>query len=298
MPSSSRQRKSGNREIDLIVNPEFLMPKADVKAAISIQIDKGKQLHDLPINTQEELTDAHSKESKWTDFTAELLRRAFNNRVYADEFEGRGLPAGAFLSLAPTPFSKCVHDYQKGIQQHLSRLESIYERLDLIPETSGSRLGVPRDPSLSQSGKVFVVYGRDEGLKNGVCNFLRKLELDPIVLRDQPNSGKTLIEKFEAESDVGYVVVLLTGDDEGRLVADGEVTKRRARQNVIFELGYFFGKYGRDKVCALYKGGVEFPSDITGLVYVLLDEREAWHRDLARELKAADIPFDAEKLLS
>jgi predicted nucleotide-binding protein len=63
----------------------------------------------------------------------------------------------------------------------------------------------------------------------------------------------------------------------------------RGRQNVIFELGFFFGKLGRERVCVLLAGGVEEPSDIAGLVYITIDAGGAWKYQLARELTAADI---------
>jgi predicted nucleotide-binding protein len=99
-------------------------------------------------------------------------------------------------------------------------------------------------------------------MKESVARFLEKLDLRPIILHEQPNKGRTVIEKFEAHSDVGFAVVLLTPDDVGGLASSPDKLSRRARQNVILELGYFIGKLGRAKVCALYKEGVEIPSDI------------------------------------
>jgi predicted nucleotide-binding protein len=91
---------------------------------------------------------------------------------------------------------------------------------------------------------------------------LRRFRCEAIVLMEQPNKGLTIIEKFEDSADeVGFAVVLLTPDDVGGIAAqDSQST--RARQNVIFELGYFSGKLGRGKVCLLRKGIVEIPSDL------------------------------------
>ena len=68
--------------------------------------------------------------------------------------------------------------------------------------------------------------------------------------------------------------------------------KARARQNVVFELGYFIGRLGRNRVCALYAEGVEIPSDYSGVVYTKLDASGAWRLELAKELKAAGLPVD------
>ena len=107
--------------------------------------------------------------------------------------------------------------------------------------------------------------------------------------------GKTIIEKLEHYSDVGYAVVLLTPDDEGRKKAEGENLRDRARQNVLLELGYFTGKLGRSRVCALHRGSVEIPTDYLGMLYVPLDEAGGWQLRLAKELKAAGFDIDMNK---
>ena len=144
--------------------------------------------------------------------------------------------------------------------------------------------------------KIFIVHGRDEGAKNAVENFLRCLDLDPIVLHRKANQGKTIIEKIEAHSDVGYAVVLLTPDDEGKLKGE-EKLEDRARQNVIFELGYFIGKLGRKNVCGLCKEDFKLPSDYDGVVYIPMDKNDGWHKKLAMEINASGVEFDTKKLL-
>lgn len=93
-------------------------------------------------------------------------------------------------------------------------------------------------------------------------------------------------------------IALLTPDDRaGTASAAYEEQKPRARQNVIFELGYFIGRLGRNRVCALYRPGVEIPSDYSGVLYVELDERGGWRMALAKEMKAAGLPIDMNKAL-
>ena len=145
--------------------------------------------------------------------------------------------------------------------------------------------------------KIFVIHGRDEGTKSIVARFLEKLGLEAVVLHEQPNAGRTVIEKFEDFARVGFAVVLLTPDDRGGLQDDGADFEPRARQNVIFELGYFIGKLGRKRVCALVKGGVEWPSDYNGVLYVSLDNLGAWKMELLRELKEAGYSVDANDAL-
>ncbi|HGM5583269.1 TPA: TIR domain-containing protein [Pseudomonas putida] len=149
---------------------------------------------------------------------------------------------------------------------------------------------------IAPCNEVFVVHGHDEAALQGLARFLEKLGLEAIVLREQVDQGRTIIEKFEAcANGVGFAVVLLTPDDLGGAVSAAE-PNARARQNVIFELGYFAGKLGRGKVCLLRKGSVEIPSDLYGVIYTEMDSAEGWHTKLVREMKAAGLQFDANRL--
>jgi hypothetical protein len=147
---------------------------------------------------------------------------------------------------------------------------------------------------ISKSNKVFIVHGHDEAALQGLARFLEKLGLEAIILREQPDRGQTIIEKFEHSADVGFAVILLTPDDVGGSIK-ADVSDARARQNVIFELGFFAGKLGRGRVCLLRKGQVEIPSDLFGVIYTDMDSAEAWKMKLVRELKAAQLDFDATK---
>ena len=121
--------------------------------------------------------------------------------------------------------------------------------------------------------------------------------IEVIVLHEQANRGQTLIEKFERHSArAAFAIILLTADDEGRLRAeDGELLPR-GRQNVILELGFFFGKLGRDRVCTLLAEGVEKPSDIDGIVYTPFSTGGSWKVDVIREMQAAGFTLDLSNL--
>ncbi len=145
--------------------------------------------------------------------------------------------------------------------------------------------------------EVFVIHGRDNEAKETVARFLQNLDLTPVILHEQSNQGRTIIEKFERHAQVGFAVALLTPDDVGALHDNSDDLKPRARQNVMFELGYFLGRLGRERVCALTKGTVEIPSDYAGVVYIPLDDSEGWKIDLIRELKNVGFGVDANKAL-
>lgn len=141
--------------------------------------------------------------------------------------------------------------------------------------------------------KVFIVHGHDEVVRLKIENFVRKIGLEPIVLMDQASGGNTIIEKIEEYSAVDYAIVLYTPCDEGRNIGTNEL-KGRARQNVVFEHGYFIASLGRNKVAAIVKQGVEIQNDIQGVVYIGFDA--GWETQLLREFHKAELKFDANAL--
>jgi predicted nucleotide-binding protein len=149
--------------------------------------------------------------------------------------------------------------------------------------------------SPAHNRKVFVVHGREEGPREAVARFLERLGFQPIILHEQANQGRTVIEKVEDHSDVGFAVIILTPDDMGNL--KGEEPQPRARQNVLLELGYFIGKLTRKRVCTLKVGELEIPSDWRGVVDQPYDAGGGWRQTLARELDAAEYEVDWNKVM-
>lgn len=146
--------------------------------------------------------------------------------------------------------------------------------------------------------RIFVAHGHDFVAKEEVVRLLRELELRPLVLNEQAEAGRTIIEKIEEYSDVAFAVILLTPDDVGGTSA--AVLKPRARQNVIFELGYFFAKLGRSKVVALCKAQgeeLEMPSNYSGILYLPMDSKGVWKTRVAEEISHAGLDIDINNLL-
>jgi predicted nucleotide-binding protein len=151
------------------------------------------------------------------------------------------------------------------------------------------------NPQPSLSKKVFIVHGHGGELKEAAARLVSQIQLEPVILHEQPSGGRTIIENFSLHAkEAGFAIVLLTGDDVG---AAGKVERHsdlqpRARQNVIFKLGFFFGALTRGRVCAVYETGVEMPSDLGGLLYIPYDAAGQWKYRVAREIKAAGYPVD------
>ncbi len=152
---------------------------------------------------------------------------------------------------------------------------------------------------VSKNKKVFIVHGHDQEIKQTVARVLEKLDLEPIILHEQPNKGKTIIEKFEDCSEgTQFAIVLLSPDDKGCEVDNfPESAKLRARQNVILELGYFIGKLGRNNVLVLFKEekDYELPSDILGILYTPFNK--GWEWEMVKELQSSGYDIDANRLI-
>jgi len=160
------------------------------------------------------------------------------------------------------------------------------------------RLPKKKRETESLSKDIFLVHGRDRESLKELKSILKQIGLNAIVLHEQPSGSRTIIEKLEKYSNVGYVFVILTPDDVGLPIEEfaesthkffkalkdslgshktggdvfdevfGEEMEKRARQNVVLEFGYFMGLLSRDRVCCLYKGAIEVPSDMHGIVYI------------------------------
>lgn len=168
-----------------------------------------------------------------------------------------------------------------------------YQAKNFPPSTNVARTSAKKEIS----DKVFVVHGHDNGAKQEMARTLEKGGFEAIILHEKPASGKTVIEKIERYSEVGFAVVLYTECDMGRdknLPKEDE--KYQARQNVVFEHGYLIGKLGRDRVCALVKGNVETPGDINGVVYIPMDAAGAWKIQLAKNMKDVGLVVDMNTL--
>ncbi len=155
---------------------------------------------------------------------------------------------------------------------------------------------VPARTAPPSDGPIFLVHGHDHHVLHYAARVVQQCTgRNALILHEQANGGRTLLEKFEDEAaSAAYAVVLLTGDDEGGLAGAGTY-KWRARQNVVFELGFFFGKLGRKRVSVLLDKGVEEPSDLNGLVYISLDGG-SWRYELLRDVQAAGIPVDYSRI--
>jgi predicted nucleotide-binding protein len=280
--------------------PELVVPLDTAISELTTRMSLGKELDeklkeaDYP--NWEELKQSYEK---WNSFNYELLRSLFTTSEIADEYVG----FEALVSRGYRSMQEESERLRQKVVDRVHRLDSISGRLGLYVPRATSLPAAPVSENATSSGQaknnnVFLVHGHDVAAKEAVARFLSTIGLNPIILHEQASGSRTIIEKFEHYADVEFAVVLLTPDDIGYAKNTPGDARPRARQNVILELGYFAGLLTRARLCALVVDDVEIPSDILGIVYVKMDERQAWRFELARELKSSGFQIDLNKLAS
>lgn len=288
------------------------IPQMDAENRITQQIQLGKELLQPSMTNEEALENREAAYRQWTNDNIALLNDIIDTndfvQTYVDSSE-QDVHEIAFEHRQHVPFDARVDKLCLSIDDQVIRLEAILARLDLYPESPSLPHSNGRDFDAyshqhhAAAERIFIAHGHDDDAKQAVARYIEKLGFEPIILEEQPNQGRTIIEKFEESANVTYVIVLLTPDDLGSVKPTdvGQMAApnlaQRARQNVIFELGYFFGKLGRNRVCALVKSEMEFPSDISGVLWVRMDVENNWKFKLAQEMRAAGLAVDLNRLV-
>lgn len=247
---------------------ELKISSEEAKLKLKERIEKGKELLNIKITNELHIDEAKKEYRKWNDYNFEYLRRIFSTDEEATKYN-RPLH---YAFLLDSNLGRDIRDFFDDVKEKIHRIDSLVERIDLISLEITSEASPQNTIHITK--KVFIVHGRDEVSKTNLEILLTEMGLEPIVLHRQADEGQTVIEKFEKHgSDVAYAFILLTPDEIAYLsnedsLPDNERKKeKRARPNVIFEFGYFVGKLTRNRVCCLYTGDVEIPSDLKGLVY-------------------------------
>lgn len=207
-------------------------------------------------------------------------------RFGEDSFEYKKLKTTRFMPTAYVTDADVVRKCKEGLVATKLIFNTYLEEMNEAP------ISIPTIQNSIDFDKIFIVHGHDSGLKHEVARLVEKQNLTAVILSEQANQGKTIIEKFEEYSDVSGAVCLFTADDFGHAKADAN-EQSRARQNVVLETGYFMGKLGRNRIVILADKGIEMPSDLSGVVYT---DTSSWQIDLLKDLKAMGYTVDFNKL--
>ncbi len=286
--------------------PRLTNSKESFKKEVEERIEKGKELSNFEVKIirrepsrynfsgYSDIYDEKTKQefislyTKWEAYNIELLNRSFDipENEYVSSY--KSFTSNRFF------FTNVVDGLKNNIDKQITFLESIIERLDLIPTKEEGKTN--NEMKAINTNKIFIVHGHNETIKEKVARLLENLKLEPIILHEQTDKGMTIIEKFEQHSnDVNFAIILLTADDEGKAKKE-KGYKPRARQNVIFEMGYFFAKLERKNVFLLKENEVENPSDLSGIIYTPYDDQGAWRYSLVKQLRELGYNISADNI--
>lgn len=213
--------------------------------------------------------------------------KAFGHSKYTEKMNAIWFHPGFF----PCTHEDEVRSWERGCSELSILLQTMIKDCELTFSGEEVQLQnvnsiVKKEPSKS---KIFIVHGHDDRLKYEISNWLHSLEIEPIILHLQPNAGlSSILGKIEANADVAAAIVLFTADDKGNAKTE-KVLHSRARQNVVFEAGYFVGKLGPEHVIILHEPSVELPGDLSGIIYTSTDAQ--WKEDIRKELNHMGLEY-------
>ena len=190
--------------------PELILPHGNVRQSLRERIDLAKQIIPRPIRSDEELATAEEIEKKWRAYNQALLLRLFTTDQFADEYASAKVPVHQVADRYTDPSLNVLGlRLIESVKRQVANLESIIERVELLYEAGATVAKVDQSHDMT---KVFVVHGHDDGAREAVARLLAQFGIKPIILHEQASRSRTVIEKVEANSGVGFAVVLLTPD--------------------------------------------------------------------------------------
>jgi predicted nucleotide-binding protein len=251
---------------------------------------------------------------KWRRNTEIAIAEIFgeNSQNVRDFIKIHYSPIIMFSNTTDAMFQKAYHNgldsASSVLQSMIKEVEKYWDEDAILKPEKLEKAEKPNKPEksvdfpavlheLRKADEIFIIHGQDKSVMENVAEFITKLGLEPIILHDQSGQGRTIIEELEQHTRIGFALVILTPDETCSLNEAGSEGKLHARQDVIFEFGYFLGRLGRQRVCALAGENVEVPSDYPGVLYIPLDTAEAWKIRILKVLKTAGYKVDANLVI-
>ena len=251
------------------------------------EYEKFKEIYnEIDVLLEQKVKKSTPQFQAWYSKAERFLLNKYGEQSYeVKNFKSFSFTLSCFTFSTPdSAFIKVCHDnlctVKEIFKQYLEDMEDENESAEEIVSVN------------SDYSKVFIVHGHNGELKEAVARVIERQGIKPIILSEQANRNATIIEKIEANSNVNSAICLFTSDDFGREKTES-MDNPRARQNVVFETGYFIGKLGRENVVLVSDGNIEIPSDLQGVVYSNYNE---WKFQILKELKAIGYCIDYNKL--
>jgi predicted nucleotide-binding protein len=293
--------RRGSKEPDVAVRSMLTIPLDAAEAALDERIRLGYEFvnarHERARRPEGYERDFEHRAQAWSEYNQTWLDEHLAGRVAEEYRPYSALYSYPLTEKDPRDAWRISYAISVRVEAEEGKLKSIRERLPLWERDSSqgqAQITSERgyDPP-AVDAPVFIVHGSDTWRAESVARTVEQAAgCKTIILREMPNQGRTLIEKFEHNAGLAsYAIVVLTADDEGGRTGKPE-RRLRGRQNVIFEMGYFFGRLGRERVSVLLDSGVEKPSDMDGIAYIPFDDAGAWKSELFREMHVAGFDID------
>lgn len=284
-----------------VIHPEpirtaLIIPLLKFQEILSKQIEQGKQINSKGFKTVQDLEAREREFSIWDEYNLEFLKSSFNNpfNEYHHSYENTAFMSGiddVIRGANPSDPRYRAKHFPARLTSKIDALENLLAKSDLLHSEIEASIHKTQT-SFIMNDTIMIIHGHDEEMKRNVQLFITRAGINEIVLHEQLDRGRTIIEKLEEESSkVTYAIALLSPDD---ILSDGTM---RARQNVILEIGYFLGKLGRERVKLLKKGKVEIPSDLQGILFEEYDSSGAWKIKISKELHHLGFSIDLSEVM-
>ncbi len=258
----------------------------EAEKLLNEKIKEGTQILETPISNIDQWKNAEKKYNHWNGENYESLKKIFKKNTIAKDYSSSEWTIGRIL-ISDLKLDEKTAKLHKDIEEKLNKLNSIKMSLGVLETKTEKKRELAKI-------KVFFVHGSDCDTKDKVLNFIIKIGLEPIILKELAAAGKTLIDEIQEQSDVKYAIALLTPDNVGGVYS--EELQFRPTQNVILEVGFFVGKYGRKNVSTLHHEDIELPADYHGYEYIKIDNMDNWKAILVKELNNAGFDIDLNKI--
>jgi len=261
--------------------PVLVMDMALARFELDRQIALGRNL--VPsIGEPKIIAAAATRVIVWDEANRALLSRMFSDSTLMRRYASDPL-------WVVRDMSSNAHLLVKVISGRLKWLAKLRDGLEGYAQASATASRDTAASEQSECARVFIIHGHDRTAALELQRLVeKKTDLDVVLMDQQPHGGRTLVEKFEQEAaDCGYAIAVFTPDD---VVAKDDEEYAQMRPNVVFELGWFVGRIGRERTCILYKEPTEVPSDLQGIGYYPFhgSVEEAWVR-IDGELREAGL---------